>query len=54
MKKPWKEYYAITKEIKQCAITPNECIAIAVERSWTGFKVEWVDNLYNNKRAFYL
>ena len=40
----------ITKEIKQCAITPNECIAIAVERSWTGFKVEWVDNLYNNKK----
>lgn len=39
----------IAKEIRQCAITPNECISIAVERSWIGFKVEWLDNIFNKK-----
>jgi hypothetical protein len=42
----------IANEIKQCAITPNECITIAVERSWSGFKAEWLDNLFNKKHTF--
>ena len=39
----------IVKEIGHCSITPNECITIAVERSWSGFKAEWLDNLFNKK-----
>lgn len=34
----------IKKEIEFSGLSADECITIAVERSWQGFKAEWVDN----------
>lgn len=33
----------IKSEIESCNLTANECIIIAVENSWSGFKSEWTD-----------
>lgn len=33
----------IKKEIELSRLSADECITIAVERSWQGFKAEWVD-----------
>lgn len=40
----------IKKEIEVSGLPADECIAIAVERSWQGFKAEWVDN-YRRQQA---
>ena len=34
----------IQKEIELSGLSADECITIAVERSWQGFKAEWVAN----------
>ena len=34
----------IEKEIELSGLSADECITIAVERSWQGFKAEWLDN----------
>lgn len=38
-------FNSIKKQIEKSGISANECITIAVERSWQGFKAEWVDNI---------
>ncbi len=38
-------FNAIKREILQTGIDPNRCIQTAVERSWAGFKAEWMNNL---------
>lgn len=35
----------IKKQIELSGISANECIKIAVERSWQGFKAEWVKDI---------
>lgn len=34
----------IQKEIELSGLSADECITIAVERSWQGFKAEWISN----------
>lgn len=41
-------FKSIEKEIYKSNLDPNECIKIAVENSWKGFKAEWLNNLNNN------
>lgn len=36
-------FKAIDREIKLSGVMPNDCIRIATERSWTGFKAEWLN-----------
>ena len=31
----------IVNQIKLCNASPNDCITLAVERSWSGFQAEW-------------
>lgn len=38
-------FNAIKNQIELCELPANECIKIAVERSWQGFKAEWVKNV---------
>ena len=38
-------FKGIKREIEKSCISPNECIKIAVERNWQGFKAEWLENL---------
>ena len=35
----------IKSEISKANLSANECITLAVERSWQGFRAEWADNL---------
>jgi len=37
-------FKGIEREIKKSRLTPTECIKISVERSWKGFKAEWVED----------
>lgn len=37
-------FNAIKKQIDDSGLTANECIKIAAERSWQGFKSEWLKN----------
>lgn len=37
----------IKKEIEQSDLTANECIKIAVEKSWGGFESKWIKNTEN-------
>jgi hypothetical protein len=37
----------IKKEIEKSGLTPNECIKIAVEKSWGGFSSEWIKDEKN-------
>ena len=37
-------YNRILHEIKKSGLSPNECITIAVSRSWQGFQADWVAN----------
>lgn len=41
----------IKKEIELSGLSADECITIAVERSWQGFKAEWVDNYRRQQPA---
>jgi hypothetical protein len=38
----------LKKEIIKSCLTPNECITIAVEKSWGGFESEWILNNNNS------
>lgn len=38
-------FNAIKKQIEISGLTANECIKLAVEKSWSGFNAEWVNNL---------
>lgn len=42
-------FKGIEKEILLSGLTANECIKIAVENSWRGFKAEWLNNKHNKK-----
>lgn len=42
-------FEAIKKEIEKSDKNANECIKIAVEHSWSGFKNQWIKNLENGK-----
>lgn len=35
----------IKKQIEQCNLPANDCIRIAVEKSWSGFESDWINNL---------
>lgn len=37
-------FNAIKKQIENSGATANDCITLAVERSWAGFKAEWYTN----------
>lgn len=41
----------IKKEIELSGLPADECITIAVERSWQGFKAEWVENYRRQQPA---
>jgi len=49
---------SIIKQIKLSGKSANECIALAVEESWSGFKAKWLINLKyernrtNNSKGF--
>ena len=43
-------FKSIKREIEQSGMTADECIRIAVERSWQGFKAAWVNNNANDKQ----
>ena len=53
-------FVAIKNQIELSGISANECIKIAVERSWQGFKAEWLKNIpktensKNEKIAIYM
>lgn len=35
-------YNAFMKEVEKSGLTANECLIMAVEKSWSGFRAEWV------------
>jgi hypothetical protein len=39
----------VKREIEKSGIEANECIKIAVEKSWRGFEYEWIKNLNHGK-----
>jgi hypothetical protein len=41
----------ILREINKTRLSANECIKIAVERNWQGFKSEWVSSGNNNTKS---
>lgn len=38
-------FQSIESELKLATLSNNECIKICVEKSWSGFKAEWITNL---------
>lgn len=44
-------FNAIKKQIEISGLTANDCIKIAVEKSWSGFNAEWVNNLNQNQNG---
>ena len=40
-------FNSIKKELAKSNLSANESIQIAVEKSWSGFKAEWLNNLNN-------
>lgn len=40
----------IASEIIKSGLTANECITIAVEHSWQGFKAEWLNNIKPSRK----
>jgi len=44
-------FNAIKNQIEISGIGANECIKIAAEKSWCGFRAEWLDNLRNNTKS---
>jgi hypothetical protein len=43
-------FKALVREIEKSKLTANECIKISVEKSWSGFNSEWVDNGMKHKK----
>lgn len=41
----------IKSEIEKSGASANDCIKLAVERSWQGFKAEWYRNAYANSQS---
>jgi len=46
-------FTAIRKNIEESGMSANECITIAVERSWGGFKASWITNNSTEKPSAY-
>lgn len=44
-------FKGIEREIRASGRSPNECIVIAVERSWSGFKAEWLNSNQTNNNG---
>jgi len=44
-------YKAIEKQILVSGYNATDCIRIAVEKSWSGFKAEWLNNLMQNQNG---
>lgn len=45
-------FNALKTQIDKCNLSANDCIKLAVENSWAGFKAEWVLNIKNgNNKA---
>lgn len=42
-------FNAIKNQIALSGLSANECVLIAIENSWSGFKSEWVNNLFSSK-----
>jgi len=42
-------FNSIKKQIEKSPLSANESIKVAVEKSWAGFKAEWINNLSNNE-----
>lgn len=40
----------LKSQIEKSGLTANECIRIAVEKSWGGFEAKWVENLRNKNQ----
>lgn len=41
-------FEAIRREIELSGLPANECVKMAVERSWSGFNTKWIKNQQNN------
>ena len=41
----------IVHEIQKSGMSANECITIAVSRSWQGFQADWVANMRQRPQA---
>lgn len=37
-------FNSVKSQIEKSGLTANECIKLAVEKSWSGFEAEWVNN----------
>lgn len=44
-------FNAIKKQIEISGLTANDCIKIAVEKSWQGFRSEWITNSNQNQNG---
>lgn len=44
-------FKAICNEISKSGKTPNECITIAVQNSWQGFKASWIEERRSTRTA---
>lgn len=42
----------IKVELEKVDANINDCLSLAVERSWIGFKAEWYNNVRKNKSSF--
>jgi len=40
-------FNSIKSQLEKSNLSANESIKIAVEKSWSGFKAEWINNLNN-------
>ena len=43
-------FKSIKSQLAKSHLSQNESIKIAVEKSWAGFKAEWINNLYETDR----
>lgn len=41
-------FNSLKSQIEKSGLTANECIKIAVERSWSGFNSQWINNIQKN------
>jgi hypothetical protein len=43
-------FNALKREVEKSGLVANICIKIAVEKSWSGFNAEWINNTLNQKK----
>jgi len=43
-------FNALKREVEKSGLVANICIKIAVEKSWSGFNAEWINNTINQKK----